>query len=261
MKILIVENAEIATEKAAKILKDVVANSPNPVLGLATGGTMLNVYKHLVKQYEQGGFSFSNTSTFNLDEYIGLKEQDPSSYRSYMNKNLFDYIDIKITNTHLPNGTSTDLYEEAISYEKKINELNGMDVLLLGLGKNGHIGFNEPSSSLGSYTRIKRLSQDTCKANKKYFTGNNKMPTHAITMGIQTILDARHCVLVATGTEKSSAVRDMIEGAIASRCPASALQLHRNATVIIDKKAASTLSYIDDYLYIHPDGDDVLLSH
>ena len=251
MKVLILDAQEQAINRVVRIILETVEKKPNAVLGLATGGTMLPVYRQLVSEFNHGGISFSRISTFNLDEYIGLKGSHPCSYRYYMQKELFDHIDINQAQTYLPRGDTPDPEEEAAIYEKLIKKHGGIDLQLLGIGKNGHIGFNEPTSSLSSRTRIKTLTDSTRKANKRFFANHEETPKYALTMGIGTILEAEHCLLVATGTEKSEAVVNMIEGSLTATCPASALQLHQRVTVVLDLDAASNLKLKDYYLYVH----------
>ncbi|PCI88923.1 MAG: glucosamine-6-phosphate deaminase [Hyphomicrobiales bacterium] len=259
MKILITDSADSAAQKAASFMQQFVIDKPNAVLGLATGGTMLKVYHHMIEFFKAGDFSYANVQTFNLDEYVGLAGTHPASYRYYMNENLFQHIDINLANTHLPNGQSDDLPAEANRYEDAIHQAGGLDAILLGLGKNGHIGFNEPASSLASRTRLKTLAKSTREANMKYFKHIDDVPKYAITMGIRTILDTQNCILIATGKAKAQAVADMIEGPMSANCPASALQMHQYTTVILDKAAASKLKNLDYYHYVHPNGDEVYL--
>lgn len=257
MKILITENEELASQKAASLLKQAVVEKPNAILGLATGGTMLSVYERLIGMYRLGGFSFENIMSFNLDEYVGVAEEHHASYRHYMNSNLFDHIDIQIKNTHLPNGNELNVEQNAKKYEKKIQGSSGIDLILLGIGKNGHIGFNEPTSSLASRTRVKTLTQSTRNQNLKYFDKIEDVPKYAVTMGLQTILDAKKCLLVATGAAKAQAVAKMVEGGVSASCPASILQHHEKTTIIIDKAAASKLKLLDYYENVHPNGEEV----
>uniref|UniRef100_A0A2A4Z8N2 Glucosamine-6-phosphate deaminase n=1 Tax=OCS116 cluster bacterium TaxID=2030921 RepID=A0A2A4Z8N2_9PROT len=259
MKILIANNADLAAQKAASFMQKFVIDKPNTVLGLATGGTMLKVYHHMIEGFKAGSHSYAEVQTFNLDEYVGLAGTHPASYRYYMNENLFQHIDINLTNTNLPNGLGEDLAAEAAQYEQRIRQTNGMDAILLGLGKNGHIGFNEPASSLASRTRLKTLTKSTREANMQYFDDIADVPKYAITMGIKTILDAKNCVLIATGKSKAQAVAEMIEGPMSANCPASALQMHEYTTVILDKDAASKLKNLDYYEYVHPNGDEVYI--
>lgn len=254
MKVLILETADTAQERVVSLIAQTMRDKPNAVLGLATGGTMLPVYEKLVALNKSGGPSFRDVTTFNLDEYVGLGPDHPQSYRSYMNDVLFGKVDINLQRTHLPRGDARNPEDEALRYEAAIAQCGGLDLQLLGLGHNGHIGFNEPTSSLKSRTRIKTLTKETRDANSRYFRADETIPTFAITMGVGTILDARHCLLLATGTQKADAVAAMIEGPLAAVCPASALQLHPKATIVIDMAAAAKLKLLDYYLHVHPDG-------
>lgn len=254
MKVLIFKTPALAEARAARGLADAVKANPRAVLGLATGGTMLPIYRELRRIHDAEHLSFAEVTTFNLDEYIGLAPDHPASYHHYMREVLFDHIDIDQSRTLLPRGDAPDPALEAEAYEAQISAAGGIDLQLLGIGKNGHIGFNEPTSSLGSRTRIKTLTESTLEANRPYFAEGDTMPRYALTMGIGSILAARNCLLVATGEAKAPAVAAMIEGALSAACPASALQLHPAATVILDQAAARDLKLTDYYQHVHPDG-------
>lgn len=254
MKVLILKTAEEATERAADLVAAAVRQKPDIVLGLATGGTMLPLYQALRRKCREDGTSFARSRTFNLDEYVGLSPEHPCSYHRYMRDELFDHIDIDLANTHLPAGDASDPVTEADRYEALIANSGGIDLQLLGIGRNGHIGFNEPTSSLGSRTRIKTLTEDTRRANQRYFSKYEDIPRFAITMGVATILESRTTILLATGAAKQAAVAAMIEGPISASCPASALQLHRNATIVLDASAAGSLELMAYYQHVHPDG-------
>ena len=256
MKVLILPDAAAVTARAVDLLADHMAIQPEMVLGLATGGTMVPVYDDLLRRYRDGLLSFAAVTSFNLDEYIGLAPDHPCSYHSFMAAALFARTDMKITQAHLPRGDAPDPAAEAIRYEEKIRAAGGIDLQLLGIGTNGHIGFNEPTSSLASRTRIKTLTASTREANRRFFDHEDDVPRFAITMGIATILDARSCVLLATGPAKAAAVAAMIEGPLSAACPASALQLHPRATIILDHDAASQLKMTDYYHHVHPEGRD-----
>jgi len=212
------------------------------VLGLATGKTMIGLYKVLVEQYKRGEVSFRNCVTFNLDEFVGLEVTHELSYHYYMKVHFFDHVDISEDARFLPNGLAKDVLAECDRYEKLIKEKGGIDLTLLGIGKNGHIAFNEPTSSLASRTRVKRLEAETIEALEKSFGGKEKVPKYVITMGIGTIMESKHILMLASGKEKACAVRDMIEGPIGAYCPATVLQLHPHAFVVIDEDAGSLLS-------------------
>lgn len=250
MEVIIRPSAEEAAELTAQIIKNAVTAKPNIVLGLATGGTMENVYDKLVREYEENELDFSLVRTFNLDEYIGLPPEDENSYRFYMNKHLFKRINIDLRNTHLPNGMAEDYSAESEKYEQLIKENGGIDLQLLGIGRSGHIGFNEPLSALSSRTREKALTPITIEQNSIYFDPPESMPKRAFTMGIGTILDARKIVLLATGEAKAEVIAKAVEGPVTSMISASALQLHPKTTVIVDEAAARNLTEKDYYKWI-----------
>lgn len=254
MKVLILDDARAATSRAADIIADTVQTRPDAVLGLATGGTMRPLYDELGRRHNTSGLSFARTTSFNLDEYVGLPPDHPCSYHHYMRAAFFDHVDISLHRTHLPRGDARDPQEEARTYEASIVAVGGIDLQILGIGRNGHIGFNEPTSSLGSRTRIKTLTADTRRANQRYFTTYDETPRFAITTGIATILDARACLLLATGAEKAAAVACMVEGPLGAICPASALQLHPATTIVLDRGAAARLTLSEYYETVHPGG-------
>lgn len=256
MKVLILPDEKAAIERAADIVARTLRDMPAAVLGLATGGTMLPLYASLVQRYRDGGLSFAQTSSFNLDEYIGLAPDHPCSYHYYMHEAFFRHVDINPARTHLPKGDAADPQEAARDYEALIAAAGGIDLQLLGIGQNGHIGFNEPTSSLGSRTRIKTLTTSTRRANQRYFASFEETPRYAITTGVATILDAQACLLIATGEAKATAISNMIEGPLSAACPASVLQLHPGATVILDKAAADALNLTEYYETVHPKGQE-----
>ncbi|MCL4162894.1 UNVERIFIED_CONTAM: hypothetical protein GTU68_051321, partial [Idotea baltica] len=221
-------------------------------LGLATGGTANPVYEKLVRAHLAGDISFKGVRTFNLDEYVALPIEHPLSYHTYMAEHLFEPCDFQPDNTHIPNGNAPDLAKEANQYESAISDCGGVDFQFLGIGENGHIGFNEPTSSLASLTRVKTLAPSTVEANSRYFDSAADVPRLCITMGIGTILRADKIALLAVGERKSAAVRKMIEGPVAAMCPASALQLHRNTDIYLDSEAACRLELLGYYKSIHP---------
>ena len=259
MKVLICASAQAAVDRTADILADRLRQMPDSVLGLATGATMDAVYAALVSRSQSEKLSFARAKTFNLDEYVGLDADHPNSYRRYMQAHLFDHVDIDPANVHVPDGAAPEPTVAAEDYERAIAAAGGIDLQLLGIGRNGHIGFNEPSSSLGSRTRVKTLDVSTLDANAALFAPGETPPRYAITAGIGTILDSRECVLLATGMSKAEAVARMIERPIGTYCPATALQLHRRVTVVLDPDAASRLELHDYFLRVHPDGRDAPL--
>ncbi|HRI81098.1 MAG TPA: glucosamine-6-phosphate deaminase [Opitutaceae bacterium] len=250
MEVLIRENADVGCVLGAKIIARVVREKPDAVLGLATGRTPLRLYQELIRLHREEGLDFSRVTTFNLDEYVGLPATHAQSYRYFMRENLFRHINIDQRRTHVPDGTAADLHNECRDYERRIADAGGIDIQLLGLGRNGHIGFNEPTGSLRSRTWIKILSEQTLRDNSEVFGSLEAMPKHAITMGIGTILDARRCLLLAFGPAKVRAVEHMIEGPLAAICPGSALQMHPRATIILDENSAAGLRYADHYRWI-----------
>ncbi len=254
MKVLIFKKLELAEAHVASEVLSLVRAQPNPVLGLATGGTMERVYAQIVRRAGTQATDFTHVRSFNLDEYWGVGPEHACSYRHYMSRHLFTPLNMDPAMTQLPNGLAEDAAEEAARYEAEIARAGGIDLQLLGIGTNGHIGFNEPTSSLGSRTRIKTLTQSTRDANQRYFEAANDVPRFALTMGIRTILEARSVLLLATGSAKSKAVAQMIEGPLAALCPASALQLHPKVTVVLDAAAATDLALGDYYERVHPNG-------
>ncbi len=247
MEVIIRSTTEDAVALAARLIADAVNAKPEIKLGLATGGTMEAVYADLVKLYQAGKVDFSLARSFNLDEYIGLSGDDKNSSRRYMNFHLFDKINIDKRNTHLPDGLAEDEEAECARYEEAIDDAGGIDIQLLGIGLDGHIGFNEPGSSLSSRTRAKSLTPETLKQNAIYFNPPESMPKRAFTMGVGTILDSRQALLLITGAKKAAIAAKAIEGPLTSMVTASALQLHPNAIVILDEAAAAELSQKEYY--------------
>lgn len=250
MEIIIRPDAETGCRLGAKVIAKMVRDKPEAVLGLATGRTPMRLYQELIRMHREEDLDFSNVTTFNLDEYVGLSPKHDQSYRYFMEEHFFRHINIDPKRTHIPNGTVPDLHAECHAYEKRIADAGGIDLQLLGLGRNGHIGFNEPTGSLGSRTWIKILSEQTLKDNSEVFGSMDAMPRHAITMGVGTIMDARRCLLLAFGPAKVRAVLSMIEGSISAMCPGSALQTHPRATVILDESSAAGLQYADHYRWV-----------
>lgn len=247
MKVCILPQPAEVIDYAADLLVDHLAVMPDTVLGLATGQTMVPLYDELVRRYRDGLVSFAGVTSFNLDEYIGLGPDHPRSFHAFMATALFTPTDMDIQRAHLPRGDAPDPAAEALRYEAMIRAAGGIDLQLLGIGKNGHIGFNEPGSRFASRTCVKALAASTRAANQLLFHSEDDVPRFAITMGIATILDARRCLLLATGRAKAAAVAAMIEGPVSTGCPASALQGHRYATVLLDAAAASDLRHGGDY--------------
>jgi glucosamine-6-phosphate deaminase len=250
VEVIIQPNKEAAAGLVARIIAHDLQANPHLVLGLATGATMERVYRQLVNLHQQQRLDFSLCSTFNLDEYVGLFPSDPGSYRHYMDEHLFRHVNIDPRNTHLPNGMAGDLEAECHRYEALIHRFGGIDLQLVGLGKAGHIGFNEPLSALRSRTRVKALTPTTVKQNAPMFGGEDRVPRRAITMGVGTIIEARRCILLATGDTKAAMVAKAVEGPITSMVTASALQLHPRCTVVVDEEAATELTEQEYYRWI-----------
>ena len=250
MQVIIMPDAAAVSELAARIIDKRIRRHPHSVLGLATGGTMEALYAILVKRHLEHNLDFSLLRTYNLDEYIGIPPEHPGSYRSYMNKHLFDKVNIDLRNTYLPNGMANDFKKECRSYERNIRLDGGIDLQLLGIGKSGHIGFNEPLSALRSRTREKALTPTTVDQNKIFFDPPSSMPKRAVTMGVGTILEARRILLLATGEAKAEILAKAVEGPMTARVTATALQLHADCTVLVDEAAGSQLQEKEYYEWI-----------
>ena len=242
MKVVILEQPDDVAQYGADIYTQQLHNKPESVLGLATGSTPLSLYRELIARNQRGDISFRQTRTFNLDEYMGLTAEHPQSYRQFMNREFFDHIDIDLVNTRVPPVDAQNPFVACAEYEQAIESSGGIDIQLLGIGRNGHIGFNEPTSSLNSRTRVKTLTRHTVADNARFFADDEFQPQLSLTMGIGTIMEAKQIVLLATGEKKADAVRAMIEGPVSAWCPASALQFHRATVVLVDNAAASKLS-------------------
>ncbi len=250
METIVKNTYEEISQAAARVVAKVMNTKPNAVLGLATGSTPLGLYKELVRMHKDEGLDFSQVTTFNLDEYVGLKQDHEQSYHYFMHENLFQHINVPNQNVHVPSGT-TDNYEAFCNwYEQRIVECGGIDLQVLGIGSDGHIAFNEPGSSLGSRTRIKTLAKQTIDDNARFFDSAEEVPIYAITMGVGTILEARKLILVANGQSKAEAVAAAIEGPVTSMITASALQLHPDSMFFLDTEAASGLKMLDYYQWI-----------
>ncbi|UQD53358.1 glucosamine-6-phosphate deaminase [Bacillus methanolicus] len=234
MNILRADNYDQLSKIAAsKIIEKVRAN-PKATIGLATGSTPIGVYKLLIEDHKTNGTTYKQVSTVNLDEYIGISRDDPNSYHYFMREQLFNHIDIPLEQTYIPNGMAEDLLLECTRFESVIHELGGVDVQLLGIGQNGHIGFNEPGTSFKSRTHVVTLAESTRKANSRFFPSLDDVPTHAITMGIATIMDSKEIILLASGASKAKAIARLVHGEVDEDFPASALKLHKNVTIIAD---------------------------
>jgi len=236
--------AQVA-QAAAAVIAAQVLQKPDSVLGLATGSTPMDTYRELISLHRGGVLDFSRVKSYNLDEYVGLPDGHPESYVSFMKRNLFDHINIG--SYSLPDGRARDLQRECESYEQAIKDDGGIDLQLLGIGRNGHIGFNEPASSLVSRTRLVALTQQTISDNARFFDAADEVPRHAISMGIGTILEAKRCIMLCFGEHKAKAVRAAIEGGVSQFTPASALQMHPDTTVFLDEAAAADLDLKEYY--------------
>ncbi|MGL5244882.1 MAG: glucosamine-6-phosphate deaminase [Sarcina sp.] len=241
MRLIIAKNYDEMSKIAANEMAESIKNNPEIVLGLATGGTPVGMYKELIKMYENGELDFSKVKSVNLDEYVGLSGEHEQSYRYFMNKNLFNYINIDKNNTFVPNGLSDNPVEEGILYDERIKELGGIDVQLLGIGNNGHIGFNEPNDELNVGTHLTNLKKDTIEANARFFDSIDQVPKKAITMGLGGIMKAKKIIVIASGEGKADIVEKLMNGKITTEVPASMLQMHNNVVVIVDKDAAELI--------------------
>jgi glucosamine-6-phosphate deaminase len=251
MEVVILPSATEAALAAARIVARLVRARPHGVLGLATGETQRRLYAELVRAHREEGLDFARVTTFNLDEYVGLDDAHPGSYRRYMREALFRHVNLRPDHTHVPDGRAADVDAACAAYEAAIRAAGGIDLQLLGIGADGHIGFNEPTSSLASRTRVKTLTAATLEAIRAQLPPGEEPPHHVITMGIGTILEARRCVLLAFGARKAAAVAKMVEGPVTALVPASALQLHPQATVLLDEEAAARLALAAYYRDVH----------
>jgi glucosamine-6-phosphate deaminase len=246
VEVVIVESGEDAGELAARLVLSALAGKPDLVLGLATGGSPLPLYQSL-RRAVAGGADLSAVHGFALDEYVGLPPDHPASYHSVIRREVVEPLGLDPDNVHVPDGMADDIPAACTAYESAIRALGGIDVQVLGVGSDGHIGFNEPSSALTSRTRIKTLTEQTRRDNARFFGSVDDVPRHCITQGLGTILEARRLVLLASGEGKADAVAQAVEGPLAAMCPASVLQLHQHATVFVDEAAASRLRLADYY--------------
>lgn len=218
-----------------------ILQKPDSVLGLATGSTPIKAYDHMIKLYNQGAVDFSQVTTFNLDEYCNLDVNDKNSYHSFMHENLFDHVNIPEENINFLNGNAEDLDAECRAYEKKIKKMGGIDIQLLGIGSNGHIAFNEPADSFQRWSHVVKLKDSTIADNSRFFNSIDEVPTHAVTMGIGSIMQAKRILIIALGENKAKAIKQLIDGNVTPQCPASVLQFHTDVTLMLDKGAASLI--------------------
>jgi len=252
MEVIIQPTKEAASEVAARIIANLLREKSHAVLGLATGSTPLLLYQRLIDM----NLDWSKVTTFNLDEYIGLSPEHPQSYHYFMREYLFRHINIAEENIHIPDGNSNDIPQFCLRYEEQIRAAGGIDLQVLGIGSDGHIGFNEPTSSLASRTRIKTLTRQTRQDNARFFGCEEAVPFHVITMGIGTILDARRNLLLAFGEQKAHAIAEAVEGPITSMNPATALQMHPVVQVCLDEAAAGRLQKADYFRWVYDNKPD-----
>jgi glucosamine-6-phosphate deaminase len=251
MEVVILNGSKQIARLAADAVEDLLRRKPDAVLGLATGSTPLPVYDELAARHERDGLDFSRASGFALDEYVGLPPGHPESYREVVRREFTNRVNIRPENVHGPDGAAADIPGACRAYEEAIAAAGGVDLQILGVGTDGHIAFNEPGSSFASRTRIKSLLEQTRRDNARFFSSLADVPHHVLTQGLGTIMDARHVILLATGARKAQAVRDFVEGPVAAICPASILQFHPHATVLLDEAAASALKLADFYRHTY----------
>ena len=240
MNVIITDNYEQMSKKAAEIVIDLVKKNPKAVLGFATGSSPIGLYQNLIKDHKENGTSYKDTYTVNLDEYVGLSAQHDQSYAYFMRTNLFDHIDVDPKNTNLPSGVAPNAQAECDRYNALL-ATHQQDVQILGLGSNGHIGFNEPNTPFDSVTHLVELTENTIKDNSRLFQSIDEVPKTALSMGIKNIMNAKSIVMVVSGKNKAEAVKGMVKGEITPKLPASVLQLHPFVTIVCDKDAASLL--------------------
>jgi len=256
MEIIIQPDQEHASRLAACVVAALVRRKPDAVLGLATGSTPLGLYRELVRFHREEGLDFSRVTTFNLDEYVGLGPDHPASYHMFMFEHLFKRLNIPRENIHIPDGLASDIPAHCAAYEQAIRDAGGIDMQVLGIGTDGHLGFNEPTSSLASRTRIKTLTPQTRADNAPFFRPGEDVPHHVITMGIGTIMESREALFLAFGDRKAQAVSEMVEGPVTAYMPASALQAHPACKVFIDEPAARRLKKADYYRWVYENKPD-----
>lgn len=252
MEVIIKTTYEEMSKETAEIIKDAILRKPNLVLGLATGSTPIGTYKELIRMHKEEGLDFSKVVTFNLDEYVGLPPNHEQSYNHFMYENLFNHINVDKGNIHIPNGVTPDLAAHCEWYEEQIRNAGGIDIQILGIGSDGHIAFNEPGASLASRTHVEGLAESTIRDNARFFDGKmEEVPKFAITMGVATIMDAKHCLLLANKRSKAEAIEKCVEGPVTSQITSSALQMHPQATIIIDEDAAAKLKRALHYKWVY----------
>lgn len=237
MKVLVEKNYEAISKAAGRIFIESIASKPDIVLGLATGSTPIGMYKEMIRAYEEG-LDFSKVKTFNLDEYVGLSQEHPSSYAYFMDNELFKYININKENTHVPDGKAENIEEYCKRYDEMINEAGGIDIQVLGIGENGHIAFNEPDEALSAGTSVVKLTENTIEVNSRFFDSMEEVPKTAITMGMGSILRARKIILLASGEKKAPVIKRLLnDNKVTTMFPVSFLLLHPDVTIIVDEEA------------------------
>lgn len=239
MEIIKFKTKKELSEKACDMVINAIQSKDEPVIGLATGSTPEGLYECLIDNYKNGEVDFSHVTSFNLDEYVGLDESHPGSYKYYMKEKLFDHVNIPTDKAHVPSGIATDLDQHCKDYEDKIAAAGQIDLQILGIGINGHIGFNEPGTSFSSRTHVVELKESTREVNSRFFNSIDEVPTDAVTMGIETILNAKEVVLLITGENKAETVRQLVETEVTEDFPASALKNHPNFILLVDEAAYS----------------------
>ena len=242
MLVIIKDDYDAVSAEAARLVVDRLLRKPNLVLGLATGSTPIGLYRELIRRCREDGLDLTKVTTFNLDEYVGLPPDHPQSYHRFMREQLFDHMNLDPRYVNIPNGMAMDIEAHCDWYEAEIGRAGGIDLQVLGIGANGHIAFNEPGSSLGSRTRVKTLTRQTREDNARFFASFDEVPRYAITMGIGTVMEARELLMLVTGESKADALKAAVEGPLTAMVPASMIQMHRKAYVIVDRAAASKLS-------------------
>jgi len=247
MEVIILPTAAEASEVAARLVARQVREKPSSVLGLATGSTPCKLYQLLARMHREDGLDFSKATTFNLDEYVNLDPTHPASYHQFMEENFFSHVNLRRQSVHIPDGMVADVPAHCADYERAIRKAGGIDLQILGLGSDGHLGFNEPGSSLASRTRIKTLTERTRSDNARFFTGAQEVPHHVITMGLGTIMESQMCLLLAFGKAKAEAVAASVEGPVTASVPGSLLQFHPQAKVLLDAESASSLTRAEYY--------------
>ncbi len=251
MEVIVEPTPDDVARVAADVIAGVVSRRPDAVLGVATGSSPLGVYAELARRVADGRLDLSGVTAFALDEYVGLPAGHPQAYAAVVAREVTGPLRLDPARVHVPDGGAADLEAAAEEYERALADAGGVDVQLLGIGGNGHIGFNEPTSSFGSRTRIKTLTERTRADNARFFDSPDEVPLHCLTQGLGTILEARRLLLVAQGEGKAAAVAAAVEGPLTSMCPGSALQLHPRATVVVDEAAAARLTLLDHYRHVH----------